>query len=174
MIYFRPVRGIPEESLKMVQKFNTLEEMKQFVADIWNKKDDPVTVENVVIDRTFLWNDKENGWFNVKRVCIERPRSREALKSEPLCVGFYTTEVVAVNTNKNVEPPKKAKGHKKVEKEKILGKRLSVYERYKLLGLFKMDGIKDLVCIYEDTETGRKYATWDSLNKLEVKSKKHS
>lgn len=93
MIKYRPHRGGLSEAMAEAREFGTIEELKLFVCDSWNRMLDLDGVkdlhlfepEDIVIGE-ILGDDNRIGWKNVRHVCVKRIGND--VYEHPQCIGW--------------------------------------------------------------------------------------
>ena len=89
-IIYRPHRGSLKDAMKEARVFQSVEEMKAYVAAEWERGNglrlfEP---EDVVISGEAM-SDPRNGWEDTRYVCVKRMGSK--VFDFPACIGMCAT-----------------------------------------------------------------------------------
>ncbi len=91
MIKYRPHRGALADAMSEAREFETVEQMKEFVAASFcmDGCKPAFGVEDIVIGE-MLGDDKRIGWKNVRHVCVKRYMNDDFMEiyGSPQCIGW--------------------------------------------------------------------------------------
>ena len=98
MIIFRPHRRLLDEAMAEAKEFNTVEEMKQHIVELWHTgwggPKELFTVDDIVIDEKSAVNDTRIAWEDSMYVCVKRMGNDDYIKKYgvPQCIGMCATK----------------------------------------------------------------------------------
>lgn len=93
MVIYRPHRYLLAEAMAEAREFETLDEMKTYVADWWAEANDGIRMfepEDVVLSGN-VRADHRIGWRDVRNVCVRR-FGGEDHSACPMAIGFCSTD----------------------------------------------------------------------------------
>lgn len=101
MIVYRPHRGTLSEALAKTKEFETEEEMKVYIYQYHKKYFEeigfsyaPFEIDDIVIDKSDVYDDERCGWHNTMYVCVKRYGSEDYIEKYgcPQCIGMCATD----------------------------------------------------------------------------------
>ena len=90
MIKYRPHRGTLDKSMKEYREFDTVDDMKEFIADDWNSKWGHLIDEEDIVIGESLGSDERIGWKSTRYVCTKRMGDEDYIElyGVPQCIGM--------------------------------------------------------------------------------------
>lgn len=91
MLIYRPHRGSLAEAMKEAKTFNSLEDIKNYVANEWNNlwRYQILNQDDIVLDEE-SHDDDRIGWKDVHYLCAKKIGDEDYIKEYglPQCIGF--------------------------------------------------------------------------------------
>ncbi len=101
MVIFRHHKGGLAESMATAVEFNNFDELKAYIAEYYKKfykelgyKTEPISLEDVVIEKDEKCDDERTGWHDTMYVCVKRLGDEDYMKEYncPQCIGMCATD----------------------------------------------------------------------------------
>lgn len=85
MIRYRPSRSFLTDSMKEIKEFNTVDEMKDYIVEDYNKRwnYDTLKFEDILIDSQIYYDDRID--WKSQYVCVKRIGNE--IYERPICIG---------------------------------------------------------------------------------------